>query len=99
LSLLAFVAGACTESSSSVEGDGSGCDRGDGEHAITVALPGDPPLELRVESCRRDVDYCPRLCRFVVERAGIDTFPDHCAVTLATNTLTVAYAHTYWQCP
>jgi hypothetical protein len=34
-------------------------------------VPSDPPLDLRVESCRLDADACRALCDLLVQRAGV----------------------------
>ncbi len=97
MGLLAIGAGACIESRSPQDGDGSGSCAPELAQTLTVGLPGDAPLELRVESCRRDADACPLLCSFVVERE-LEIYVARCEVTLSTTTLTVAYAQTQGSC-
>ena len=41
------------------------------EKSFVVLSPADPPLELRIESCRVDVDACADLCQIVMERAHL----------------------------
>ena len=57
---------------------------GDCERTITKKfdfdLPADPPLQLRVESCRVDADACLDLCGMLMTRAGLQA-PSSCAVT------------------
>jgi len=45
-----------------------------------VGLPADPPLQLRIESCRADVDACLDLCTMLMTRAGLPA-PSGCSVT------------------
>jgi hypothetical protein len=44
------------------------------EKRLTVETPADPALQLRVESCRVDVDACPSLCELALARVNIGTF-------------------------
>jgi len=62
---------------------------------MTVQLPAEPPVELRVESCRRDVDACMDLCRFVLEQAGMETSIERCRVELAADEVHLSYAYYY----
>lgn len=55
----------CTQSS-----DSGSCFQ-DVEKTFVMLAPSDPPLVLRIESCRLDVDACPDLCQLVMERAGL----------------------------
>jgi hypothetical protein len=47
---------------------------------FVLETPADPPLQLRIESCRVDADACAELCTMVMQRAGLGT-PYSCAVT------------------
>src|SRR5262245_4290589 len=38
---------------------------------IPVSLPTDPPLQLKIEGCRVDVDACGQVCEMVMQRAGL----------------------------
>jgi hypothetical protein len=49
------------------------------EFNVTSA-PSDPPLQLRIESCRVDVDACMELCNLLMTRAQLPP-PNSCAVT------------------
>jgi hypothetical protein len=48
--------------------------------AFIVDTPADPPLELRIESCRVDVDACMELCNILMTRAELPA-PNNCAVS------------------
>jgi hypothetical protein len=48
--------------------------------AFVVDTPADPPLELRIESCRVDVDACMELCNLLMSRAELP-LPNSCAVS------------------
>ena len=58
----------------------AGCDSHDDcssepvEKRLTIETPTDPALDLRVESCRVDVDACPALCELALERVKLGTF-------------------------
>src|SRR5262245_49583708 len=47
---------------------------------IPVSLPAEPSLQLRIESCRLDVDACTELCAMVMQRSGIGNGPTSCKV-------------------
>lgn len=49
--------------------------------SFEVELPADPPLQLRVESCRVDMDACIELCRMLMARAE-QPAPSACDVQL-----------------
>lgn len=57
----------------------SACYR-DIEKTFLVDTPSDPPLQLRIESCRVDVDACMQLCTMLMSRASLPP-PNSCAVT------------------
>lgn len=46
-----------------------------------VVTPADPPLDLRIESCRVDADACADLCAMLMARSGL-SYPDTCRVEL-----------------
>jgi hypothetical protein len=48
--------------------------------AFVVDTPADPPLQLRIESCRVDVDACMELCNMLMSRAELPV-PNSCAVS------------------
>jgi hypothetical protein len=48
--------------------------------AFVVDTPADPPLTLRIESCRVDVDACMELCTILMARAQLPV-PNKCAVS------------------
>jgi hypothetical protein len=53
---------------------------------FTVDTPADPPLQLRIESCRADVDACMELCTMLMTRAGLPA-PEQCAVEFRSTTV------------
>ena len=63
------------------------------EKKLTVDTPADPSLQLKVDSCRVDVDACPALCQLAMKRVSIDYNPDSCDVGFAGDTvhMTVRY--------
>ncbi len=59
---------------------GSGECYRDVEKTFVVDTPSDPPLQLRIESCRVDADACMDLCVMLMTRAELPP-PNSCAVT------------------
>jgi hypothetical protein len=51
-----------------------------GHYDVTIANP-PPPMELRVESCRADVDTCPDLCQAVATEKSVIGSVTGCNVT------------------
>jgi hypothetical protein len=47
---------------------------------LSIATPADPPLQLRVDQCRVDVDACSDLCSLAVQRANLSVPLDTCSV-------------------
>ena len=58
----------------------------------TLQVPADPPLQLRIEACRLDVDACYALCEMAMERAGIGDAPTACDVDFVGDHVDVAVA-------
>ncbi len=73
LPLLAASSGACGDSSNNCSGTPT-------EKQLTVETPTDPSLQLKVDSCRVDVDACPALCAMAMQRTQITFPPDSCTV-------------------
>jgi hypothetical protein len=49
---------------------------------ITIATkPADPPMDLRLQNCRIDVDACTDLCALAMQRANIQGAPTKCSAT------------------
>lgn len=65
--LLALIAAGC-------DSNGGDCTSDPVEKRLTIDTPADPALQLRVESCRVDVDACPSLCALALERVQLPTF-------------------------
>ena len=55
--------------------------------------PADPPLDLRVESCRLDADACQALCTMLMARAGLGS-PTTCEVRFDDVTVHAAASYT-----
>jgi len=67
------------------------------EKKMTVETPADPPLQLKVESCRVDVDACPALCAEAMLRAHINYSPDSCDVGFAGDTVHMHVRYTSYD--
>lgn len=67
------------------------CSRTLGKH-FEVATPADPPLQLRIESCRVDADACMDLCQMLMTRASLPS-PRTCEVTFEDGDV---HARTSW---
>ena len=61
--------------------------------SFSFQTPSDPPLDLRVESCRVDADACKELCTMLMQRAGLSA-PDHCIVEFRDDTVDASAS--YW---
>ena len=59
---------------------------------FTFDVPADPPLDLRVESCRLDADACHALCSMLMSRAGLAT--GSCTVQFQGDTVKAASSYT-----
>jgi hypothetical protein len=59
------------------------------ERTYQVETPADPPLQLRIESCRVDVDACTELCRETMERNNVMRMPSTCSVRFADSSVEV----------
>ncbi|HUS27515.1 MAG TPA: ferritin-like domain-containing protein [Kofleriaceae bacterium] len=57
-----------------------------------VDLPADPPLDLRVESCRLDADACRAMCNMLMSRAGLSA--GTCAVEFHDQAVKAVSAYT-----
>lgn len=79
--VLATLPAACGVGSvgDSLDGETSGDCGKTVAKAFVFHTPSDPPLDLRVESCRVDADACGDLCALLMSRAGLN-YPDNCAV-------------------
>ena len=47
---------------------------------LTINTPADPPLQLKVDQCKVDVDACPPLCALAAQRADLTQSPESCDV-------------------
>lgn len=67
------------------------------EHASRTLVSEDPsphaPLQLKIESCRVDVDACIRLCNTLLDDAQINGSMTGCAVTFQDNEVHAAVAY------
>ncbi|HTL36443.1 MAG TPA: ferritin-like domain-containing protein [Kofleriaceae bacterium] len=82
---------ACVGTALPGSGDDTECER-TVSHEFDVDLPSDPPLDLRVESCRMDADVCKAVCDLLVSRAG---FPGGtCVVTFSADSAHAATSYT-----
>ncbi|HEY5943945.1 MAG TPA: ferritin-like domain-containing protein [Kofleriaceae bacterium] len=61
--------------------------------SFTVDTPADPPMQLRIESCRVDVDACMELCSMLMTRAELPA-PNTCAVTFEGDQVHATAAYT-----
>lgn len=57
------------------------------DKTISLQTPADPPMDLRVESCRVDVDACPALCSLAMSRANIQNAPTACKAEFQGDTV------------
>ncbi len=48
---------------------------------FNVTTPANPPTQLRIDSCRVDVDACTSLCAIVLQDADIEGTTTKCEVT------------------
>jgi hypothetical protein len=71
------------------------CSR-DVEKTFVVDTPADPPLQLRIESCRVDVDACMQLCNLLMERAELPV-PNSCAVSFQGDDAHATAAYTEYR--
>lgn len=62
---------------------------------FSFETPSDPPLDLRVESCRLDADACRALCDMVMRRAGLQS-PQDCAVRFQGSTVLATTSYSEW---
>ncbi|MDB4957115.1 MAG: hypothetical protein JWO36_4684 [Myxococcales bacterium] len=60
---------------------------------IDGSAQNDPPLQLRIESCRLDVDACMTLCDLSIRRAAIIGTVTHCDVTFEGTAVTMQIAY------
>jgi hypothetical protein len=78
-------------------GSGSACEPE--VQTFDLSLPAnDPPLELRIESCRRDVDACLQLCAFLIEDPFFITH-DVCRVRFLPDLVQVSLTFSQGWCP
>jgi bacterioferritin (cytochrome b1) len=59
---------------------------------FSFEVPSDPPLDLRVESCRVDADACQALCNMLMSRAGLSA--GTCNVQFYGTTVEAASSYT-----
>jgi hypothetical protein len=78
---------ACTDSSSS-----SDC-VSHMEMTFDIHTPADPPLQLRVESCRLDIDACPDLCAMEMVRDNVNGQQSGCDVSFQGDTVHVKISY------
>lgn len=65
---------------------------------LTISTPADPSMELRIQSCRLDVDACPDLCALAMSRNGISSAPETCSVTFESSEVTAKVTYVLAQC-
>lgn len=81
---VAVVVGAAAIAVAGCSSNSNSCDTQPVSRRLTIETPTDPALQLRVESCRVDVDACRALCDLALERVQIQTFGvDTCKVGFA----------------
>jgi hypothetical protein len=61
--------------------------------SLHIEEPADPPMQLRIDSCRLDVDACRELCIMAMQRADIGAAPSACEVTFLGNDVTAEVAY------
>jgi hypothetical protein len=59
--------------------------------------PADPPLQLKIDSCRVDVDACPALCGTAMNREGINQSVTKCDVTFVDDVVTMKVQFEVWH--
>ncbi|MEZ4360481.1 MAG: ferritin-like domain-containing protein [Kofleriaceae bacterium] len=67
------------------------------QRTLVIDLPTDGPTELKVESCRVDVDACLDLCRAAMRRAMLSEAPGGCDVTFQAGHVNVDVTYTYYN--
>lgn len=66
------------------------------EKKLTVTTPADPPLQLKVDSCRVDVDACPALCALAMQRTQIGYPVDTCSVGFTADEVVMNVRYTVY---
>src|SRR5512138_2830778 len=66
------------------------------EKKLTVTTPADPPLQLKVDSCRVDVDACPALCTMAMERTQIGYPVETCTVGFTADEVVMTVRYTVY---
>jgi hypothetical protein len=55
----------------------------------SFAMPADPPLQFRIESCKLDVDACTDLCTMVMQRSNLDGQETSCDVSFTSGSVSL----------
>ena len=55
----------------------------------SFAMPADPPLQFRIESCKLDVDACADLCTMVLQRSNLDGQETGCDVSFTSGSVSL----------
>src|SRR5262245_58252815 len=73
------------------------------DRVIPIQTPADPSLQLKIDSCRVDVDACNELCAMAMQRSGIPGGPTGCKVEFQGSVVAVAVryevSHDGANCP
>src|SRR5689334_19933089 len=86
--------GGCTVAGSIIDGGDDGdCYKTTIKKFTLDGDAADPPLTLRIESCRVDVDACMRLCTLLMTRASLPA-PQTCAVSFSGDTTHATASYT-----
>ncbi len=64
---------------------------------LHASEPADPPLQLKIDSCRADVDACMALCQTVMSREGYQEPPESCDVTFIDEDVTMKVAYSVYN--
>ena len=64
---------------------------------LTASEPADAVLQLKIDSCRLDVEACPPLCGELMDRANVNQSVKACSVTFAGNEVTAIVQYTIYH--
>ena len=62
-----------------------------------IATPADAPLQLRIDSCRLDVDACRALCAMMMMRSQLGSNPTSCDVEFRPATVAATATYTVFH--
>src|SRR5258708_4656452 len=63
------------------------------QKTLEVTTPADAPMQLRIDSCRVDVDACPELCSMTMQRDGIHEGHELCLVSFTDDLVEVTVSY------